>query len=206
MRMSLPSNRPGQMLAVTITLFAVLLVWFAAISPLVELFSENAEALARRRVLLHHMTDLVDTLPALQAAAGIGGTPGGRVNADTGAGIPDGSFLDGSTDAVAGAALQQRIQEMAAGLGAVLSSTEALPATPVSGYRRIALRISLSAPWPVLIGLLQAVQQASPRMLIDDLQAHGTRTLTPNLQLPLDAGFTILAFRLDPAAPAGKPK
>ncbi len=167
------------------------LVWFVAIAPLTDLFAARAEALAQRRILYHRMADRVASLPALQAEAAAGSP----------AGSPASAVLSNETDAMAGASLQQRLQEMAAGVGAVLSSTETLPATPMKGYRRIGLRVSLTAPWPVLVGLFEAVEQASPRMLIDDLQMHGRVMLVQPAEPLLDAGFTVLAFRADHLAP-----
>ena len=185
MRISLPTGRFGRLLAAGLTAAAILLVWFSAVAPLLDLYAENAEVLAQRRVLYRRMVNLADRLPSLQAQAGPG----------TAAAVP---VIDGATDAVAGAVLQQSVQEMAVGAGATLSSTEALPATPVQGYRRLGLRVSLNAPWPVLIQLLQAIEQSNPRLLVDDLRVHGVRMLTPPVDPPLDAGFTILAFRADP--------
>jgi hypothetical protein len=185
MRISLPTGRSGRLLAAGLTGAAMLFIWFSAVAPLLDLYAENAETLAQRRVLYRRMVDLTDRLASLQAQAGPG----------VAAAVP---VIDGATDAVAGAALQQSVQEMAARAGATLSSTEALPATPVQGYRRLGLRVSLNAPWPILIQLLQTIERSNPRMLVDDLQVHGLRMLTPLVDPPLDAGFTVLAFRADP--------
>jgi hypothetical protein len=185
MRIFLPTGQSGRLLAAGITAAAILLIWFSAVAPLLDLYAENAETLAQRRVLYRRMVDLTDRLASLQAQAGPG----------VAAAVP---VIDGATDAVAGAALQQSVQEMAARAGATLSSTEALPATPVQGYRRLGLRVSLNAPWPILIQLLQTIERSNPRMLVDDLQVHGLRMLKPPADPPLDAGFTILAFRADP--------
>ena len=74
-----------------------------------------------------------------------------------------------------------------------LSSAEQLPAEAVGGYRRIGLRVALAAPFPALVQLLQAIEQASPPMLIDDLRLHGPPP--QSTLLPMDASFTVLAFR-----------
>jgi general secretion pathway protein M len=105
------------------------------------------------------------------------------------------SLLDGATDAVAAAALQQRVQDMATRAGATLTSAETLPATQTGAYRRIGLHVSLNAPWAVLARLLAAVDQGTPRMLVDDLQLHGARLVARPADPALDAGFTVFAFR-----------
>jgi general secretion pathway protein M len=68
-----------------------------------------------------------------------------------------------------------------------------LPAQSVGNYRRIGLHIALQAQWPVLVRLLQSVERANPRMLVDDLRLHGPPM--QNAALPMDASFTVLAFR-----------
>lgn len=200
MDISLPTGRPGKLLAVGITLAVPLLVWFALVTPMIDLFAARAETLAQRQALDRRMRDLADTLPALQAQVSAGPPSSGLADS------PTTPVLDGGTDAVAGATLQQLLQDMALKVGAVLSSTETLPATPVKGYRRIGVRVSLNAPWPVLVGLLQAVEQASPSMLVDDLQVRGLPMLTQPAEPPLDAGFTVLAFRAETPSPSSGPR
>ena len=87
-----------------------------------------------------------------------------------------------------------------------MASAETLPATQMpttqaGAYRRIGLHVSLSAPWTVLARLLQSIERASPRMLVDDLQLHAARMVAAPPDPPLEAGFTVFAFRAG-AAPA----
>jgi general secretion pathway protein M len=183
MASTLPTGRRGQLLASALTLAVVASVWAGVVSPLLGWHAEQTQRLDQRRALAHRMTELVETLPALQAEAA------GR-NA---AGPAPSAVLAGETDAVAGAALQLLMQQMATGAGTSLSSVEVLPAEAVGGYRRIGLHVALAAPWPVLVHLLQAIEQATPPMLVDDLRLHGSPLV--NVALPMDASFTVLAFR-----------
>lgn len=143
------------------------------------------QTLAQRRMLADRMEELVQALPALRR----------RADTAVSTGLAATSLLQGSNDAVAGAALQGRVQDMAQRAGASLSSVETLPAAPAGAYRRIGLHVSLVATWPVLVGLLQSVEQARPRMLVDDLQLHGSHILLRSTALPLTASFTVYAFR-----------
>jgi len=183
MASSLPTGRRGQLLASTLTLVVVTSVWAGVVTPLLGWYAEQTQRLEQRRVLAHRMADLVGTLPALQAAAA------GR----DAIGPPPSAVLAGETDAVAGAALQLLVQQMATGAGTSLSSVEVLPAEAVGGYRRIGLHVTLAAPWPALVNLLQSIEQATPPMLVDDVRLHGSAL--PNVALPMDASFTVLAFR-----------
>jgi general secretion pathway protein M len=106
------------------------------------------------------------------------------------------ALLAGNDDAVAGAALQEQVQRLAAGADATLASMEVLPAETEGAYRRIALRLAISAGrFSALVRLLDALSTASPRMLVDDLQVHGLQVQDRNAGTRVDASFDVLAFR-----------
>lgn len=170
-------------MAIALSLAVVASVWAGLVTPLLGWHTELTQRLEQRRALARRMAELAETLPALQAqAAGREAT-----------GPTPSAVLEGNTDAVAGAALQLLVQQMASGAGTSLSSVEVLPAEAVGGYRRIGLHVALAAPWPVLVHLLQSIEQAAPPMLVDDLRLHGSPLR--NVALPMDASFTVLAFR-----------
>ena len=182
---SLPTGRRGQALALALLLLVVAAAWVAVASPLLDWHADRAETLQQRTTLARRMAQVAAGLPELQR----------RAAAAAAAGPVAAALLEGSTDAVAGATLQQLIQDMAGRAGATLSSTEALPAEAVAAYRRIGVRVALSAPWAVLVQLLQAVEQSSPQMLVDDLQIHGIRQFGATSEPPLEASFVVLGFR-----------
>lgn len=113
--------------------------------------------------------------------------------------------------------MQGLVETMLNRAGGHLTSTEALPAEQVGAYRRVALRVTVDATWPVLVKLLQAIERARPRMFIDDLQIHAQPVAAKLREPPIDISFTVLAFRaaksdnapaaaaLPPVAPAGGP-
>jgi general secretion pathway protein M len=187
MASSLPTGRRGQLLASALTLVVAASVWVGVVTPVLGWHAEQTQRLAQREALARRMAEVAATLPALRAQAAASGATGPAPSA----------VLAGETDAVAGAALQLLVQQMAAAAGTSLSSVEMLPAEAVGGYRRIGLHVALAAPWPVLVHLLQSIEQATPPMLVDDLRLHGSAL--PNVALPMDASFTVLAFR------SGKP-
>jgi general secretion pathway protein M len=181
---SLPTGRRGQALAWALLLVVLAAIWVAAAAPLLDWHAEREETLQQRATLARRMAQVAAGLPELQRQA-----------AAAAAGPVAATLLDGSTDAVAGARLQQLIQDMAGRAGATLSSTETLPAEAVASYRRIGVRVALSVSWGVLVQLLLAVEQASPQMLVDDLQIHGVRRIGVAGEPPLEATFTVLGFR-----------
>ena len=98
--------------------------------------------------------------------------------------------------ALAGATLQSQLQSLAGTTGATLSSMETLTAEQSGPYRRIGVKLSISAPLPVLVQLMAQIEQARPPMLVDDLQIHGSPIVLPGAQVSaLDIGFTVYGFR-----------
>ena len=184
----LPTGRPGQLLAVALTLIALLLVWEAIASPLIDWYDARADAVTTGRETAARMRNLAAELPALQREAA-------RARL---AGPPVSSLLGGSSDAVAAATLQGRMQDMAGTAGTALSSTEALPARQQGAYRRVALRVSFNASLPVLVKLLQTIETSTPRMLVDDIQLHTSPIIIAQghqSSPPLDVSLTVVGFR-----------
>ncbi len=194
MAVALPTGRRGQMLALVIAVLPLLLLWFGLVVPLADLYGERADHLTQRLGLARRMAQVAAELPALKD----------RAAATAKAGPPPPQTLDGASDAVAAASLQNRVQDMAVTAGARLTSVESLEAGAAGEYRRIGLKLSLSAPWPVLVGLLQAIEQSPLPMVIDGLQIRAASApVAAAITGPrsLDAGFTVTAFRVK--APQG---
>jgi general secretion pathway protein M len=186
MNTTLPDGRRGRMLAVALAGAVAAALWLGIASPLIAWHSHRADLIARRHALARHMAAVAARLPDLQREAA----------AATAGGPPALALLDGAADPIAGATLQGLVQDMADKSGVSVTSTEMLPAEQVGGYRRIGLRVSVYAPhWPTIVRLLQAIEQAMPRMLVDDLQIHGLSVRLQGDGAPVDASFTVFAFR-----------
>jgi len=89
---------------------------------------------------------------------------------------------------------------MATAAAAELTSIETLPAEQAGAYRRIGVRVELTAKLPVIVDLLKALDDAQPSMLADDIHLTATPTGGVNVpSLPLDVSFTVYAFRVGTA-------
>ena len=185
MSTTLPSGRVGRAIAVGLTLLVVLVIWLGAVQPLHDLYKDRADLLAQRRTILSRMSDLAVLLPELRRRAASMGA--NRVSPGRG--------LEGETDAIAGAKLQEIVQELAGREGVTPTSMENLPAVPTGQYRRIGLRLSMIIPFPVLVKLLQAFGEATPPMLIDDLHVEGAHLMSQPVDAPLQAQLTVFGFR-----------
>ena len=192
MSAALPTGHRGRLLAVGLLGGALLAGWLGVAAPLLSWHAGREEDLADQRSRLRRLTALAGQLPELRRAA-TAPAPGNAAP----------SLLEGNTDAVAGAALQVLLRDMAGHVGTTLFSVETLPAAPVGNLRRVGLRISLAAPWPVLVRLLQAVEKARPRMVIDDLEIHNAQMLGDTAEALQTAGLSVYAFRGDADANRG---
>ena len=183
---NLPTGRRGHIFAVALLVLAVMILWTIIVSPLASFYSDRADELAAQQDKAAHMAVLAAQLSALKQ----------RAEGAAHAGPAPSLVLEGPSDAVAAATLQNRVQDMASAVGTSLVSVENLPVEPIgTAYHRIGLKISLNANWPVLIALLKAVEQATPPMLIDDVQIHGSPLPMLNNNRGLEANFTIYALR-----------
>jgi general secretion pathway protein M len=196
MMVDLPAGRRGQVLALALTLTVLAALWVGAVAPVIDWFNERADQLEHRQALLARMQTLANALPTLRQQ----GAPATNGPGATGA------VLDDPTDAVAGATLQGAVQHMAGAAGASLASAATLaPEATSGGWRRIGVRVTLRASWPVLAHLLQSIEQATPRMLIDDLQLHANAAGPQSSPEQIDASLAVYAFRsVTPSKPAAR--
>ena len=188
---TLPHGRLGRIIALSATVLTLVLIWLSAVQPLRDWYADGDALLTGRRALAARMTALAAQVPALTRRSAALGTNGD----------PSSSILTGDTDAIAGAKLQEIVQTLAGAQGITPTSIENLPAVASGRYRRIALQLSLIGRFAVLVQLLQAIEQATPRMLVDDLHVEGAHLVNQPLDGALEAQLTIIAFRT--AAPNG---
>jgi general secretion pathway protein M len=193
---TLPRGRRGRLLAISLLLLAFGSVYILVVAPLLDLYSGRAAVLDNRRALLPRLHAATDELPDLHA----------QVEQLRAAAGTRKITLEGASDAIAAAALQSRIEELAASVGATIGSTESLPAEGRSGYRRIGLRYVLSGPYETLVRFLAKLEAATPPLVIDNLHIHGVlrRPGTP-AATGLDAGLDVYGYREGEKAVAAKP-
>ena len=191
---NLPTGPRGRAIAVALLVLVLLILWTALVSPLLSFYGDRADALSTQQLKVAHMAVLAGQVPELKKRAAASGNTGPAPSL----------VVEGPSDAVAAATLQGKVQSMAAEVGTTLTSVENLPHEAVgTAYHRIGLKISLNASWPVLIALLKAIDQASPPMLLDDVQIHGSPLPMVTANRGLEANFTIWALR---AGPVGERK
>jgi general secretion pathway protein M len=182
--LTLPEGRQGQALAVAITLLAAALLWFGAVSPLLGWYEARADELAQQQEIAAHMAALGQEIPALKAAISAAGLQSAG----------DQVLLAGGTDAIAGANLQSALQDLATQAGTSLDSAEMLPVQQAGTLRRIGIQVSVTATWPVLIALLEAISMARPRMIVDQLSIINASQPAVGQAQPVQANFSVTGF------------
>jgi general secretion pathway protein M len=80
-----------------------------------------------------------------------------------------GYYLSGGTDALAAAALQDRINALVADNGGTLRSTQPMPGVEEQGFRRITLKVQLTATTEELFDTLYELESGAPILFVDDL-------------------------------------
>jgi general secretion pathway protein M len=181
----LPTGRAGQVLALGLTVLVLAVAWLGFVTPLVGWYNQRADALAQQEVLAQRMEALVAALPAIQTQA--------KAAAASGAG--EAALLEGDSDNMASASLQERLQAMFAQAGVQLNSVETLPGEDAGAYRRIGLRVSFNASWPALTDLLKGMELATPSLLVDDLQVKPALHRITTVPGSFDIQCSIFAFR-----------
>ena len=91
------------------------------------------------------------------------------------------------------------MQSVATAAGVILTAVETLPAAPAGNWRKVSLRVSLNAPWPVLMDLLRSIENAPVHVMIDDIHFHSATVVARPTTLPVQASMVLYGFR--PAEP-----
>lgn len=187
MSTELPEGWRGRILALLLTLVVIAAFWAGIVQPLMSWYGERADELEHQRVLARHMADIAATAPAL------------RENVDRlSSGLPASTAIDSASDALAGATLQGLVQDCVARAGARLNSVEIIPPMQRGEWRRVGLRLSVTAPLPALATLLQMIQHGSVTMLLDDVQFHAIPVRASSEAPVIDSAITVYGFRAAP--------
>jgi hypothetical protein len=184
----LPTGARGKVLALGIAFMAAAIVWLGAIAPLQRWYDDRADQLQRQEAVAQRMEALVATLPALRRAAGL--VRSGGSDDDVTA-----ILVTGSSDAVAAATLQERIDALAVAAGVQIGSHEILQGQPEDDLRRIAVRLSFRAPFRSVVGLLVAFGRSPTAMTASEITLRGPGETGHDPELPTDATLTVASYR-----------
>jgi len=108
-------------------------------------------------------------------------------------------YLSGDTDALAAAGLQDRISALVADNGGTLRSTQPLPGVEEQGFRRITLKVQLTATTEELFDTLYELESGAPILFIEDLdiQSRTVRRQTSDKAGANEQTIPLLAVAFD---------
>lgn len=157
-----PSLTPiaSRALALTILVGLLVVLWLAAVQPLLDRFAAYRQTVQTAEEQLPRLRSMAAAAPALEAdLARLQRDPTARTRQ-----------LSGDNDALAAAELQNRLGRFAAANGAVLRSTQILSPEEEEGFRRIAVRVALEADTEALLKILYGLETAPTLLFVDNLE------------------------------------
>jgi len=155
-------------------------------APVLDLYDQREAALADKRMLAQRLNAAAAELPGLRAQlAGLQAAASTRK-----------IVLEGTSDAIASANLQRRLEELATATGVTIGSTEAVAAENRGTYRRIGLRLAVSGEYAAIVRLLGAIDAVAPPLVLSNPQIHALmRPTGDSSNARIDAGFEVYGFR-----------
>jgi general secretion pathway protein M len=194
--------QPGSLLSRTlaIALLAVALLggYRLIVAPLLTAYQEGGSSIEQAKTLLQRYRALAEQRPQLakrlaeqqeRAAAAAG-------------------YLEGPSDALAAAQLQDRVKSVVETAGGELRSTQILPAQSIEGdlgFRRTAVRVQIIVTIEGLAATLYELETGQPYLLIDDVtvrqeRVRRRRRSAPESEPMLDVNLELFGYlRTEPA-------
>lgn len=153
----LPEGPQGQALALVVAALAVVILYLLVISPVLAFYGEREDQLDRRLAMAGRYEVLARELPALRAADKTWrDQEGGEL------------LLEGSSDAIASAALQAVMKKLVEDAGARLSSSEVLQPAANGNFRRVGIRVAFSGDLKLVTAVLRGVETSRPILSVGD--------------------------------------
>jgi general secretion pathway protein M len=187
----LPEGPQGQALALVVAALAVVVLYLLVISPVLAFYGEREDQLDRRLAMAGRYEVLARELPALRAAD--------RTWRDQEGGE---LLLEGSSDAIASAALQAVMKKLVEDAGARLSSSEVLQPAANGNFRRVGIRVAFSGDLKLVTAVLRGVETSRPVLSVGDFSLRsGNAAVSGNENAaagdsgPLSVTLDVYGFR-----------
>jgi general secretion pathway protein M len=193
--------QPGSLLsrALALVVLAVAMVggYLLIAVPVLDAYREAGEAIEQAETLLQRQRGLAAQRPLLIA----------RIEEEKEQAEASAGYLEGPSDALAAAQLQDRLKAVVEAAGGELRSTRILPGEAVEaspGTRRAALQVQMIVSTDGLAEILYRLESGQPYVLIDELsvrnQREHRRRNEPDGEPKLDVDLKLSGFvRATPA-------
>jgi len=156
--------------------------------PLSNWFQSRQEQLVAKQAAILHISEVIRATPKLQNQLSISR---GRASDGT-------LLLTGDSDSAAAANLQSLIKMIAMQNHIELANTSFVPDESVNSLEKITVEESFSATWPALVRLLNAINNATPPLVVTDLTIDGSQqTQQSDVETSLQISCSISGFWRD---------
>ncbi len=175
----------SRLAAVALSAGVIFAAYVFAVAPILAGYAETDAAVLQAGELLERYRRIASARPALQA----------RLDDLKSRQSEIGTYLSGGTDALAGAELQELVNATVEKGGGRLRSVQILPAKSDGGFRRIAVRVQMTATISQVLNVLYTLEAGLTFLFVDNLEVSNRRARRRRNQ-PVEMDPTLLV-RLD---------
>ncbi len=155
----------SRLAALALSAGAAFALYIFVAAPIIASYAETDAAVAQAAELLDRYRRVAAARPALQE----------RLDALKSRQSEIGTYLGGETDALAGAKLQELVNATVAAGGGALRSVQILPAKADGGFRRIGVRVQMTATIAQVLHVLHGLDAGSTLLFVDNLEVSNRR-------------------------------
>lgn len=152
--------------AVGLLLILIAAVYSVLIAPVWGTWAANQERIAEQRELLQRYQRLASDAKDLSQ----------RLSALKKQPVSGEGYLQGDNETLVAAQLQSRIRNVVQTSGGKLTSTQVLAGVDESGFRRIGVRVTMTAEITDLQKVLHSLESARPYLFLDNVDISGEQS------------------------------
>lgn len=149
--------------ALAVLAAALALVYALVVAPVLASYDDTRARLAQQQELLSRYLAVAGGREKLEQ----------RVQEVSKRQAESGAFIAGKTQALATAALQDRVRSVMQKAGGDVRSTQSLPAENVDGLIRVGLRVQMLATIRQVREILRALETGRPLLFVEELELRG---------------------------------
>lgn len=186
----------SRLAAVLLLIVTIAAGYLFVLEPIMIGYGETDRQIEEVREQLSHYQRLAAARPALEK----------QMRQATAQQTSHGYYLSGRTDALVAAGLQDRINALVQEKGGSLRSIQPMPGIDEQRFRRITLRVQMSATIEALFETLYALEAGTPILFVEnlDIQSRAVRRRSneASVQRVSDAPLLMVGFDLSGYMPS----
>jgi general secretion pathway protein M len=149
----------SRLAAALLLIVAITAAYLFILEPIIIGYGETDRQIEEAREQLSHFQRLAAVRPALEK----------QMRQAAAQQTSQGYYLSGGTDALAAAGLQDQVNALIQQKGGSLRSIQPMPGIDEQGFRRITLRVQMSATLEALFEALYALEAGTPILFVENL-------------------------------------